>query len=305
MKQLSYVLVLVFLATLGAASPLQAQETANYVNHNSTAGIPDYDIMYKKRLWRRMDLKEKQNRSFFAYNNEITKIIIEAVNAGVLFPYKNDSLLTRMSKEEFLENLKMPAYGGDELSEEEKAMGFTEDDGWGDDGGDGWGDESGGDGWGDEEASADGGGDEATASADFFFPSDISVLEIMEDWIFDKRRSRLFYDIQSIKMILPAEKFPETGLQREVATFKYKDLEQLFRSMPEEALWFNPQNSAEHKNLADAFLLRLFSARLIKVANPEDSYIADIYNTSPKDGLIASQRIEQELLELEHELWEY
>lgn len=298
MKQLSYVLVLVFLAALGASSPVQAQETANYVNHNSTAGIPDYDIMYKKKLWRRMDLKEKQNRSFFAYNNEITKIIIEAVEAGVLFPYKNDSLKTRMSKEEFLENLKMPVYGGDELTEEEKAMGFTEDDGWGDDG---WGDE--GDGWGDEEGTEE----EATeeVSADYFFPNDISVLEIVEDWIFDKRRSRLFYDIQSIKLILPAEKFPETGLQREVATFKYKDLEDLFRSMPEEALWFNPQNSAEHKNLADAFLLRLFSARLIKVANPEDSYISDIYNSSPKEGLIASQKIEQELLELEHELWEY
>ncbi|MDH3708973.1 MAG: gliding motility protein GldN [Cyclobacteriaceae bacterium] len=301
MKQLSYVLVLVFLAALGASSPVQAQETANYVNHNSTAGIPDYDIMYKKKLWRRMDLKEKQNRSFFAYNNEITKIIIEAVNAGVLFPYKNDSLLTRMSKEEFLENLKMPAYGGDELTEEEKAMGFSEDDGWGDEGA-GWEDE-GDSGWGDEESKEDA-ATEAT-STDFFFPSDISVLEIVEDWLFDKRRSRLFYDIQSIKLILPAEKFPETGLQREVATFKYKDLEKLFRSMPEEALWFNPQNSAEHKNLADAFLLRLFSARLIKVANPEDSYISDIYNSSPKDGLIASQRIEQELLELEHELWEY
>ncbi len=301
MKQLSYVLVLVFLAALGASSPMQAQETANYVNHNSTAGIPDYDIMYKKKLWRRMDLKEKQNRSFFAYNNEITKIIIEAVNAGVLFPYKNDSLQTRMSKEEFLENLKMPAYGGDELTEEEKAMGFTQDDGWGDEG-DGWGDE-GDSGWGDEE-STESEATEAT-SVDYFFPSDISVLEIVEDWLFDKRRSRLFYDIQSIKLILPAEKFPETGLQREVATFKYKDLEKLFRSMPEEALWFNPQNSAEHKNLADAFLLRLFSARLIKVANPEDSYISDIYNSSPKDGLIASQRIEQELLELEHELWEY
>ncbi len=301
MKQLSYVLVLVFLGALGASSPVQAQETANYVNHNSTAGIPDYDVMYKKKLWRRMDLKEKQNRSFFAYNNEITKIIIEAVNAGVLFPYKNDSLTTRMSKEEFLENLKMPAYGGDELTEEEKAMGFSEDDGWGDEG-DGWGDE-GDSGWGDEESTEDD-ATEAT-STDYFFPSDISVLEIVEDWLFDKRRSRLFYDIQSIKLILPAEKFPETGLQREVATFKYKDLEKLFRSMPEEALWFNPQNSAEHKNLADAFLLRLFSARLIKVANPEDSYISDIYNSSPKDGLIASQRIEQELLELEHELWEY
>jgi len=302
MKQFSYVLALVFLATVGATSPAAAQETPNYVNHNSTAGIPDYDIMYKKRLWRRMDLKEKQNRSFFAFNNEITKIIIEAVHAGVLFPYKNDSLLTRMSKEEFLENMKMPAYGGDQLTEEEKAMGFTEDDAWGDDG---WGDDSG---WGDESASSDAPADDAssaTASADYFFPSDVSVLQIMEDWVFDKRRSRLFYDIQSITLILPADKFPETGLRREVATFKYKDLEELFRSMPEEALWFNPQNSAEHKNLADAFLLRLFSARLIKVANPEDSYIADIYNTTPKEGLIASQRIEQELLELEHELWEY
>ena len=302
MKQLSYVLALVFLATVGATSPVAAQETPNYVNHNSTAGIPDYDIMYKKRLWRRMDLKEKQNRSFFAFNNEITKIIIEGVNAGVLFPYKNDSLLTRMSKEEFLENLKMPAYGGDELTEEEKAMGFTEDDSWGDD--DGWGDDAG---WGDEQQAGDETADASAASGgvDYFFPMDVSVLEIMEDWVFDKRRSRLFYDIQSISMIIPAEKFPETGLQRQVATFKYKDLEELFRSMPEEALWFNPQNSAEHKNLADAFLLRLFSARLIKVANPEDSYIADIYNTSPKEGLIASQRIEQELLELEHELWEY
>ncbi len=302
MKQLSYVLALVFLAAVGVSDPAVAQETPNYVNHNSTSGIPDYDIMYKKRLWRRMDLKEKQNRSFFAFNNEITKIIIEAVNAGVLFPYKNDSLLTRMSKEEFLENLKMPAYGGDQLTDEEKAMGFTEDDAWGAD--DGWGDDSG---WGDEPAdqTADASATPAAAGADYFFPSDVEVLEIMEDWVFDKRRSRLFYDIQSITLILPAAKFPETGLQRQVATFKYKDLEELFRSMPEEAIWFNPQNSAEHKNLADAFLLRLFSARLIKVANPEDSYIADIYNTSPKEGLIASQRIEQELLELEHELWEY
>ena len=300
MKQLSYVLALVFLATVGATSPNMAQETTNYVNHNSTAGIPDYDVMYKKRLWRRMDLKEKQNRSFFAFNNEITKIIIEGVNAGVLFPYKNDSLQTRMSREEFLENLKMPVYGGEILSEEEKAMGFTEDDAWGDD--DGWGDDSG---WGDEEQGDKPADASATASADYFFPADVEVLEIMEDWVFDKRRSRLFYDIQSITLILPATKFPETGLQRQVASFKYKDLEDLFRSMPEEALWFNPQNSAEHKNLADAFLLRLFSARLIKVSNPEDSYIADIYNTNPKEGLIASQRIEQELLELEHELWEY
>jgi len=208
MKQLSYVLALVFLATVGVTSSSLAQETPNYVNHNSTAGIPDYDIMYKKRLWRRMDLKEKQNRSFFAFNNEITKIVIEAVNAGVLFPYKNDSLLTRMSREEFLENMKMPSYSGETLTDEEKAMGFTEDDSWGGDD-EGWGDDAG---WGDEKTEEKSDASASAASADYFFPADVSVLELMEDWVFDKRRSRLFYDIQSITLILPADKFPETPL---------------------------------------------------------------------------------------------
>ena len=301
MKFLSYVLLMVFIAV--GSQETAAQETENYVNHNSTAGIPDYDIMYKKRLWRRMDLREKQNRPFFAYNNEISKHIIEAVKAGVLFPYKNDSLETRMSKEEFLENLKMPGVDAG-LTEEEKAMGFSEEDdaGWG---GDGWGDEEsadGGDAWGEEGAGDASEG--ASSSDEYFFANNVVLLEIMEDWVFDKRRSRLFYDIQSISLKLPAENF-DSGLEKTIGTFKYKDLDNLFRSMPEEAIWFNPQNSAEHKNLADAFMLRLFSARLIKVSNPEDDYIADIYNRTPKDGLIASQRIEEELLELEHELWEY
>ena len=298
MKLLSYVLLIVFLAV--GAQVATAQETENYVNHNSTAGIPDYDIMYKKRLWRRMDLREKQNRPFFAYNNEISKLIIEAVKAGVLFPYKNDSLKTRMTKEEFLENMKIPTVEGG-LTEEEKAMGFTEedDDAWGD----GWGDEestTGDAGWGDEEADAS----EATSADEYFYANQVVLLEIMEDWVFDKRRSRLFYDIQAVSLVLPAENF-DSGLEKKLGAFKYKDLENLFRSMPEEAIWFNPQNSAEHRNLADAFMLRLFSARLIKVSNPEDAYIADIYNRTPKDGLIASQRIEEELLQLEHELWEY
>ena len=40
----------------------------------------------------------------------------------------------------------MPVFGGDQLTEEEKAMGFTADDDWGSD--DGWGDDSG---WGDDD----------------------------------------------------------------------------------------------------------------------------------------------------------
>ncbi|MFA0961764.1 gliding motility protein GldN [Roseivirga sp. BDSF3-8] len=308
MRKLSYVFVFAMVCALLSSGTSMAQEMDdNGYNPNSVLPIHESDIMWKKRVWRRMDLQEKQNKPFFAYNKEITRLMIDAVKAGILVPYKNDSLTTRMSKEEFLKNLEIPEYGGgDELTEEEKAMGFSNeepaDDAWG---GDGWSDE--GDDSGstaDDGATAD---SEKTASASdklYFSPRDVSVLELQEDMIFDKRRSRLFFDIQSVKMVIPSEKF-ETGLIRELGVFKYKDLVELFRNMPEEAVWFNPHNSAQHKNLADAFTLRLFGARIIKVANPDDAMIVDIYNRSPREGIMASQWLEQQLIEFEHNLWEF
>lgn len=296
MKKLSYVILFCILGTLGLSpNSSYAQEIASTgYNPNSLYPIHESHIMFKKTLWRRMDLKEKQNRPFFAFNNEITKIIIEGVKAGVLPIYANDSLTTRMTKEQFLENLKLPETGGG-LTEEEKALGFTDQDS-------GWGDDSG---WGTDDSS--------TASADAavqddsfneFLPSQVSILEIKEDMIFDKKRSVMLYDIQSIQLIIPANEF-ETGLYRPVGVFRYKDLVELFRSIPEEAIWFNPQNSAQHRSLADAFELRLFSARITKVSNPQNLEITDIYSSSQREGLIKSIQIEQELVEFEHNLWEF
>jgi gliding motility associated protien GldN len=268
-----------------------AQETdSDGFNPNSIRPIHETDIMYKKSVWRRMDLNEKQNRPFFAKNNEITKLIIDAVNAGELTPYFTDSTVRRMTKEDFLKNMKFPESAGG-LTEEEKALGFTEDDG-------GWGDS----GWGDEGAGD--GGEAEEAVDEYFFPQDVKILEIKEDIIFDKKRSRLYYDIQAITMILPAELF-ETGIYRPVASFKYKDLVPLFKKYENEAKWFNPQNSREHKDFADAFDLRLFTARLTKVENPENNYIVDIYNKSQQQGIMASKWLENEIIEYEHDLWEF
>ncbi len=54
-----------------------------------------------------------------------------------------------------------------------------------------------------------------------------SVLDIKEDWVFDRKRSRLYYDIQTVGIVIPAEKSP-SGLETQVAYFKYKDLDKLF-----------------------------------------------------------------------------
>lgn len=295
-----FVFLLVILPVLFVV-PVIAQESENDgYNPNSVFPIHEDDIMFKKRIWRRMDLNEKQNKPFFARGNEISKIIIDAAKAGILPIYKNDSMTVRYTKEEFLANLENPQMQGYE------AAAGGADDGWGDSGGadDGWGDEpaadtGGGDDW--------GGGEDAAAMGPIdtkFQARDVSIMEIVEDMIFDKKRSVLNWDIQAIKLIIPADKFT-AGIFREVGVFKYKDLARLFRSMPNEAIWFNPQNSAEHKNLADAFALRLFNARITKIANPNDDAVIDVYSESAKAGILASQYLEYQLMEKEHELWSY
>ena len=68
-------------------------------------------------------------------------------------------------------------------------------------------------------------------------------------------------------------------------------------------IWYNSENETQHKNMADAFDLRMFQARIIKKGNVEDKLLTDLYG-GEKEGLMMSQLLEYKLLELEHDLWE-
>ncbi len=296
MKKFVYVIGLAFFLATGSVQVSVAQEEKPGYNMHSIHPVHESQVMYKRMLWWRMDLKEKINLPFYSQNGELPRILISAVKAGLLFPYENDSLTRRMSKEKFLENLKLPEEGGG-LTEEEKAMGFGDDTSsdWGADTSD----------WGGGESTT--GGEQqpaAAATALEFNPRDFSIFEIREDWFFDRNRSRMYHDIQAFTMLLPADKNPAL-YEKPIASFRYKDLVQLFRSMPDEAVWYNTQNMAEHRNMADAFELRLFSAALIKYSNPKDARIVEIYEKSRKEGILASQRLEYELVDFENQLWEY
>lgn len=275
--------ILILLLIGFVSSETSAQEEKLTYNENSVYPIPYTNQMYKRTVWRRMDLKEKQNRPFFSTSNEITRIIIDAVNNGLIYPYEDDSLNKRMSKEQFLENLMLP-------TDEDDNFGAA-DAGFGDDAG-GWGGDSG---WGDEE--------ETTTSIQYYDATQLNIMRIKEDMIFDQVRSRLYWDIQSFEMIIPAAEVA-TGIEKSVGVFKYKDLEQLFRSMPDRAIWYNRQNTAQHRNMADAFLLRLFNARVVKVSNPRNDWIQDI-SPDQRSALYKSQQEEYKLIEYEHNLWEF
>jgi gliding motility associated protien GldN len=240
--------------------------------------------MYKKTLIRMLDLREKQNQPIFSKGKEITRIIMDAVNEEKLTPYASDSLeLGKIyTKAEFIERTIIPSDVAPQ-TEEEKA--FQEA----------------------NQTAADnpfgGPAETVTTGPAYFNPEELYQMEIKEDYIFDRQRSRMYYDMQCFTIKIPAEKNIK-GIEIPIATFKYKELVDVFRNDPR-AIWFNSQNDSEHRNLADAFDLRLFSSYLIKVSNPRDQYLSDIYTGSAKQAILAAQWKANELMEYEHNLWEF
>lgn len=276
--------ILVVFALLTIISGVNAQERTDQYNHWSVNPIRKDDIMFKKSLWFRVDLREKQNVPMFSDNNEITGLLIRAVKAGVVRPFRNDSLHTRLPLEDFYENLKMPGL------EEEEDPEFADTDEW---------DKN-------DEVWKDGDKSKAKASGnigtDEFLPKQLYVIELKEDLIFDRRRSRMYHDITAISIIIPGDQNP-TGVDKVLATFSYKELvEDVFTNNPD-AIWYNTSNSAEHRNLADAFSLRLFHGTLVKYENPKNNMIVDMY-TGGKAALQASEQAVYKLMEYEANLWE-
>lgn len=281
-------------ATGGTANSGAGQPSTAATNNNASARpIPETDIMFKKVVWRGLDLREKQNKPMFSVNKEITKVIIDAVKRGELMPYKNDSLITPLTGADFSTKLNKPDEAGDAMSEEEKKI------------------------FGNAPAAEDDvfaklnnkGKKGATAAAapaanlNEFFPKELYQLEMKENIVFDKKRSRMYYDIQAITLVVPV-KYSAKGVEERIASFKYSDLVKVFRAHPNEAIWYNEQNDAQHKNLADAFDLRLFSSYIKKVSNATDDDLATI-NEGSQRGLLAAQKAVEELIEWESSLWSY
>jgi gliding motility associated protien GldN len=300
------VILSVFLTASFAASFAQeVQDLEVQYNPNSLNPIPVYEQHYKVRVWRNIDLREKQNKGFFAKNGEVSKLIVDAVKSGELPDiYATDSLTTKISKEDFLSRLvaeqaqQFPAwdpnasfytddivsYNGKNYRALRDSQGVTP-----------------------SAEAVDDWSETSQGTGIEYQVIDMSNAHMMEDMIFDRRRSRLYYDIQAIEILIPGAK-TNTGIDVSLGWFKYKDLEKLFRNNIPKAVWFNWQNTAQNKNFADAFLLRLFHGTIYKVQNPDDETIDDVYRANGRpyyEGVWAREWTEVQLMEKEHNLWEF
>ena len=282
--RLQLVAIFQLIAVVAFAQPDPSRE----YNENSLRPIRQSDQMFKKSLWFRMDLRTKKNAGFFAKNNEISRLIIDGVQKGLITPYLNDSLTTPLTREEFQQNMRKSQV---ELEQELFNLYGTSDEAWGA-----------------QVAKRN----KAEPVSNEYFPKDLYVLELRQDMIFDSRRSRMYRDTQAITLILPAAANP-LGVDKVIASFSYKDLyNNLFHTKTEdgrtidnpEAIYYNMNNSAAHLNLGDAFDMEMYEAMLMKYENPRDNSLVDLYGAGRK-GAYMSQEAVFKLIEYEALLWSY
>jgi len=311
-------LTLFFCFWLVTLSGCFAQDTIS--NPNSMEKIPYYEQLYRFRVSRVIDLGEKQNAGFNSRKSSISKLIIDLLKEGKLHTFGGnlgdpadfkeplaDTTALNMGenfvrsqtqgdwdpKRDYLAG-DLVVYGENAFRVRNNITGAASN----------------------QNPSAAGG-----ALFEDLGPMKINLsqqqivgLELIEDVIFDKRRSRLYYDILAIGAVLVNEQSLEKLEYHFYISYKEltKEMTRLAHSKDlnerQRVLWQNRYNPSEYKTFIDAFKLRLFHGVIKKVENPDDDTIQQIFannGRSYSEAVYARWEEEMKLMEKEHNLWEF
>lgn len=281
-----------FVAFLAMTSPciLNAQSVLNnayvpndaaYSNDNFSKRVIPYphlreaDVMYKKRVWRVLDLEQKFNHPFYHPQKPIQnrKNLIDVILLGL----KTENIIAYRpggnQDDEFLDPMTTSAQL-DSLLTYEKEIEIFEN-----------------------------GSREATkVKKRTELPwENVTRYMLKEEWIWDKQRSERYVRILGIAPMI--KKTEEEGdFFTPVFWLYYPHCRNWFAS--DEAEVYNIFNDAQRRTFEDLFQKRYFSSYIVKEDNAFDKYIVDM-ESDPMRSLAESERIQRELFNLEHDLWHY
>jgi len=323
--------LVVFLGLLQSGFAQQTAGLDSIYNTNSplfptAERIAYYEQLYRFRVTRFVDLKERQNAGFSSKKSNIGGLILDLINLNKLKPFSGafgdpadfDHPMADTAAMVLAPNFAVSQTRGrwtptgSYQAGEKVIVSVTDDKGITDD----------------DVFSAlqDNTGKDPQTNGGFWQDQGpmntkldqaaIVGIELVEDMIFDKRKSRLTYDILAIGVVIVDA---TSGALQTRFYIRYADLaaqvEKIMRSpkATERAsvMWQNRYNPAENKKFTDAFKLRLFHGVITEVENPDElSIIETIYNKSSgkgsyAEGVFAEWEKEMELMEKEHNLWEY
>jgi hypothetical protein len=273
------------------------------------------DHFWRRRVLMRIDLKEKINRPLIRseiressgmyasseqqYGNRqgLIRALLDGFRDVKYGGYKPDSLDGAITYEEMMARLRK-LVGGQAMQQQTgqpAQEGSTEPqpeaDPFG--GGDDFGDDFGGDDFGGDDFGSAGDIDAAPATENDAATEDLlagcnAILEVVEDRIFDKNKSDMYYDIHYIRIIWvdPEGIYPITP---PMVAFKYDDV----RDILNDTQWKNWYNDADNRSMMEIFELRLFHG-----------FIVDVSGATSRT-LDEAEKRRQQMIEFEHHLWEF
>jgi gliding motility associated protien GldN len=252
------------------ANPCDVYDKQNIGNRRpiNYTSLREGDVAWEKRVWRDIDLREKQNQPLYyplEYNacrsslfQTITRQILNGniiafKDEDFLIPYNDSEIKNKLVKRDTIDNIIYDPNGN------EYAV--------------------------------------RTPIAD-----SISIYErvlkfrVKEDWYFDRQKSSLEVRIVGLAAI---EYNEERDYYRELYWVYFPSCRPYFARNDV----YNFKNDAERRSLDDIFWKRQFTSTIVKESNVQDRYI-DQYQKGI-DALVEADKIKMNIFTWEHDLWNY
>lgn len=234
--------------------------------------IREADISWEKRVQRVIDSREKLNLPFRSEELHLFGIFRDIIAEGKITGFEDEQFTVALSPDEIEQKMvKMDtSFTLDPDTYEEKIVIARNDINW----------------------------------------EDIVEYRIKEVWYFDKQRSNMDVRILGIAPIYQSPNDKESGIPPAPLFWIYypEARESLSRYRV-----FNDENDIAPMTWADLFDTRVFTSYIYKRSNVLDYRLKDYFIADPDaeedrtgiDRLLYSEKIKNELLNFEHDLWEY
>jgi len=281
-KKIFFSLSTIFISSSGVIAQQSIIDPYAKINNPNRAPLPypdirEADVQWDKRIWRIIDLNEKMNQPLkfplssypIRDRQNLADILFDALKEGMVtaYSFQDDEFTLSMNYR------KIANQGGERQDTQQLQRPEPPYDTY------------------------------DTVISQPFNRDDIFGWKVKEEWFFDKQRSVMDVRIIGLAPLVYAK--DEQGAIREshdIKTLCWFYFPQCRPILAKQDV-FNRQNNGQRYTFDDLFNKRLFNSYIVKESNVYDRKIAD-YRTGIS-ALLESDRIKQEIINMEHDMWEY